>query len=286
MVREHIQKIPQRDSRSHKGDYGRVLVVAGSRGMTGAATLSCMGSMRSGSGLVYCIVPESVEQVMSVKLTEVIIVGAKDLSEGCLAPCSRKEVVSMSKSCDVVAIGPGLGSNVQTFRLVKGLVTDIEKPLVLDADGLNALAGETDILRDRKFPAVITPHPGEMARLLGLDKEEVQQEREEVASGAAERFGCVVVLKGHNTVVASPDGAVFVNTTGSSAMATAGMGDILTGMIASFIGQGLDEFSSAVCAVYLHGSAGDLAAKEKGAFSTIATDVLAFLPEAFRRAGI
>lgn len=286
MVREHIKKISPRKKDSHKGDYGRVLVVAGSPGMTGASCLCAMGALRAGSGLVTCSVPESLNSIIEAKLTEVMSLPLEETKSGTFSARALKPLVSFSSGCDVVAIGPGLGLSIDVKKLVKGLLKEVEVPIVLDADGLNSLGGQTSSLKKRKAPTVITPHPGELARLVKKDIPSVQKKRSDVAKKVALDTGCVVVLKGHRTVVASSKGDTYVNETGNSGMATGGTGDVLTGMIASFIGQGIEAYSAAVSAVYLHGLAGDVAANEKGIFSLIASDIIESLPEAFKKAGI
>ncbi len=286
MVKEHIKKLPQREEDTHKGDYGKVLVVAGSRGMTGAAYLTSQGALKSGSGLVTCAIPESLNEIMEVKLTEVMTLALPDKGTNSLGIESKKAILDFASKCDVVALGPGLGQKDETQSLVKELIEKIEKPLVIDADGINALGGQLDILRNRKGRTVLTPHPGEMARLLGKDIDSIRKDKEEVAKSVAEITSAVVCLKGHRTVVASPEGQIYVNETGNSGMATGGMGDVLTGMIASFIGQGVEDYSASIISVYLHGLAGDIAAEKEGVFSMTATDVLSNLHLAFERAGI
>ncbi len=286
MVRKHIDKIPVRRKDSHKGDYGRVFVIAGSVGMTGAAYLSCQGALRAGSGLVVNGIPESLNHVMEVKLTEAMTLPLAESKKRSLAKNARKEIIDFSRKCDAVVIGPGIGAAEETRALIRELVKKIECPIVLDADGLNALEGRTILLKKRKFRTVITPHPGEMARLIKKEVSFLQMQRTEIAKKVAKDTGTVVCLKGHRTVVASPEGQTYVNDTGNSGMASGGTGDVLTGMIASFIGQGVDDFSSTVSAVYLHGLAGDIAGREKGPFSMVATDILECLPRAFEKAGI
>ncbi len=286
MVREHIEKIPGRREDSHKRDYGNILVIAGSRGMTGAAYLSSQGALLSGSGLVTNGVAESLNSIMEVKLTEVMTLPLAETQNHSLSLRAKDKILDFSRNCNVVAIGPGLGLEEETRKLVRELLAAIEVPVVLDADGINALQGEMELLRQRKGRTVITPHPGEMARLMGASTDEVQSKRGDIAKSVAEVTGAVVCLKGHRTVVANSEGALYVNDTGNSGMATAGTGDVLTGMIASFIGQGVDDYSAAVSAAYLHGLAGDIAAEKRGQFSLIASDLLEFLPEAFDKAGI
>ncbi|MFC1548470.1 NAD(P)H-hydrate dehydratase [Candidatus Omnitrophota bacterium] len=286
MVREHIEKIPSRCEDSHKGDYGKVFVLAGSRGMTGAAYLCSQGALYSGSGLVTNGIPQSLNSIMEVKLTEAMTLSLPETDNQCLSLKAKGKILEFSKNCDAVVLGPGLGAEGSTRMLVNELLEKIEQPVVLDADGINALEGNLDVLRAREFRAVLTPHPGEMARLLNKNVDEIQSNRIDMARSVAEVTGFVVCLKGHKTVVASPEGKIYVNETGNSGMASGGSGDILTGMIASFIGQGVEDYSSAVCAVYLHGLAGDVAAEEIGQFSMTATDILDFLPEAFDKAGM
>jgi NAD(P)H-hydrate epimerase len=286
MVREHIGKMPVRKEDSHKGDYGRVLVVAGSRGMTGAAYLASQGALKSGSGLVTNAVPESLNKIMEVKLTEVMTLPVAETEKQALGAMAKGEILDFSRKCDAVALGPGLGREAETCQLVLELLEGIECPIVLDADGLFALGGQLEPLRKRTARTVMTPHPGEMARLMGKEIGSVQSDRTEAAKSIAEVTGTIVCLKGHKTVVADPQGLVYVNETGNSGMATGGTGDVLTGMIASFIGQGVDDFSAAAVAVYLHGMAGDIAAEEEGPFCMTATDILDYLPEAFGKAGI
>ena len=286
MVREHIEKMPSRRENSHKGDYGRVLVIAGSPGMTGAAFLCSQGALVSGSGLVTCGIPVSLNDIMEVKLTEVMTLPLEETRNRSLSLRAKKAILAFAQKCDVVALGPGLGNDAETRSLVVELLEAVEHPIVLDADGINALEGEPRLLKKREYRTVVTPHPGEMARLTGKDVAGVQANRLEAAVNVAEETGAVICLKGHKTVVASPDGTTYVNGTGNSGMATGGMGDILTGMIASFIGQGVDDLSAAISAVYLHGLAGDIAAEKKGPFCMIASDVLECLSEAFDKEGV
>lgn len=286
MVKEHIGKISGRKVDSHKGDYGKVFVVAGSPGMTGAAYLSSQAAAKAGSGLVTNGIPASLNEIMEIKLTEVMTIALDENKSGCLCLASKDKIIDFSKKCDVVVIGPGIGSDTETGALVKVLLAEIDLPVVLDADGLNALEGDISILKDRASRTVITPHPGELSRLTGVDVSSIQSDRMKAAKNAAEETGAVVCLKGHRTVVAGKDGQIYVNDTGNSGMATGGSGDILTGMIASFIGQGIDDFSAAVSSVYLHGIAGDIAAERKGQFSMIATDILDSISDAFKKADI
>jgi len=282
MVKKHLTKLKGRPRDTHKRDFGHVFVVAGSAGMTGAAFLAAQAAIRSGSGVVTCGIPKSLNPVMEVKLTEVMTLPLAETKYATLALSSKKDILSFSEKCDVIALGPGISRHEETLCLARALIKDIKRPLVLDADGIIALAGNTASLRKRKHATVITPHPGEMAKVLSTDTHNVQKNREKTALSFAKRHGVVTVLKGYRTVVADPAGEIYVNTTGNSGMSTAGAGDVLTGMLASFIGQGLDSYSASVIAVYIHGIAGDIAAREKGIFGMIAGDILECVPQAIR----
>ncbi len=286
MAHEHLGKIPGRKDENHKGDYGRVFVVAGSRGLTGAAYLTSMGALKAGSGLVTCGIPESLNTIMEIKLTEVMTRPLAETAGQSFSKKAKKDILEVLSKCDVLALGPGIGTEAETKELVKEILLEAKKPVVLDADGLNCLEGDVGVLTKRKSSTVITPHPGEMATLVGKEVSEIQADREEAAKSLAEVTGSVVCLKGHKTIIASPDGSVYVNATGNSGMATGGTGDVLTGMIASFIGQGVEEYSAAVSAVYLHGLAGDLAAERKSPFCMIASDILDNLGDALEREGM
>jgi ADP-dependent NAD(P)H-hydrate dehydratase / NAD(P)H-hydrate epimerase len=287
MVKEHIEKICSRKEDSNKGDYGKILVVAGSKGMTGAAYLCSMGALRAGSGLVTCAVPETLSTVMEVKLTEVMTLSLPAGTDGsAFGPKAVKGILDHAEKCDAVAIGPGLGKSPDVEKIVTELIKKISCPIVIDADGLNVISGNIEIIKKRTAPTVITPHPGEAGRVLGEDACSVQGNRVVSAKRLAQMTGAVVCLKGHRTVVTRPDGETFINDTGNSGMGTGGTGDVLTGIITSFIGQGLEVYGAAVSGVYLHGLAGDIAMQRKGAFSMIASDILDSLPEAFAKSGL
>ena len=286
MVKEYIDNIPTRVSESHKGDYGKVFIVAGSRGMTGAAYLASQGALVSGSGLVTCGVPESVNDILEIKLTEVMTLPLSETRKCSINNNAKKDILQFGLGCDAVGIGPGLGMETETISLVKAVVRELGVPMVIDADALNAIGEDVSIVAERKSDTVLTPHPGEAGRLLGMTTNEVQESREHSACKLSELSNAIVCLKGHKTVVCAPNGKMYINTTGNSGMATGGTGDVLTGMITSFIGQGIDAYSASVSAVYLHGLAGDIAAKDIGPFSLIASDLLDYLPEAFSEAGL
>lgn len=271
--------LPLRTADAHKGTAGKVLVIAGSRGMTGAAALTSLAALRAGAGLVILGISEQLHDIMEVKLTEVMTSPLPGNSDACLDSSCVGPVIELSARANVLAIGPGLGGQAFTAEAVREIIRQAEVPLVIDADGLNALVGFTDILLDSQALAVLTPHPGEMARLTGLSAAQVNSDRVNVARQSALEWGSIIVLKGVPTIVAFPDGEIFINTSGNPGMATGGTGDVLTGVIASLIAQGLSSHDAAVAGVYLHGYAGDLAAAS-GRTGLIASDVLAALPAA------
>jgi ADP-dependent NAD(P)H-hydrate dehydratase / NAD(P)H-hydrate epimerase len=282
MVKKHISKIGKRKIDTNKKDFGHVFVIAGSIGMTGAAYLTSEASMLSGSGLVTCGIPKSLNSIMEVKLTEPMTLPLPETKDISLSTKAEKEIIRFSKKTDVLAIGPGISKNKDTQKLVRNLLKKINKPIVLDADGIISLVNNGDLLNKRKSPTILTPHPGEFSKIVSKDIATIQAIRTKIASNFARKHKVILVLKGQKTVVAGPKGEIYVNTTGNSGMSTAGTGDVLTGMISSFIGQGIDPYGASVIGVYIHGLAGDLAAKEKGHFSLIASDLLKQLPKAIR----
>ncbi|MCX5686098.1 MAG: NAD(P)H-hydrate dehydratase [Candidatus Omnitrophica bacterium] len=284
-IKDVISKFPKRNADSHKGDFGHVLVIAGSQGYTGAAYLTAQAAILSGSGLVTLAVGKGIYDVMASKLTEVMVRPFFETRDSSLSLLAEKELVGFSEKTSSIAIGPGISQNKETQNLVRNLITRLDKPIVLDADGINAAAGHPEILRSARRGIVLTPHPGELSRLIGKDVDEIQKNRTDIALKFANEYNTVLVLKGHNTVVADPKGELYINETGNAGLATGGTGDVLTGMIASFIGQGVDNFSASILGVYFHGLAGDLALKEKGALSLIATDLLNKLPEVLKALG-
>ena len=268
---------------THKGDVGRVFLLAGSVGLSGAAALCTMGALRVGAGLVTLGIPKSLHDPMVEKLTEAMLKVLPETKEGSLSVQGFPEIVSTIDAMDAVAIGPGLSQQPQTKELVRQLLPRITKPLVLDADGLNALADDVDVLKKRTLPLILTPHPGEMGRLIRQSADDVQRDRERTAQEFAKKYRVVVVLKGHRAVVASYDGTTYVNDTGNPGMASGGCGDVLTGMIAGLLGQKLSLFDAAQLGVYLHGVAGDLAAAERGQIGLLASDLVDRIPQAIRQ---
>ena len=270
--------ISPRSPDTHKGDYGRVLVVAGSRGKTGAAHLAAVGALRSGAGLVTIATPACCVPVIAAMAPEYMTEGIDERADG-LDPESVDRVLDLAR--DVIAVGPGLGQAPSTKRFVKALVDRATMPLVVDADGLNAFTDDPDRLSGREGrDVIITPHPGEMARLVGMSTDEVQSSRLEIARNFAAARHVYVVLKGHRTLIATPDAKVFINPTGNAGMATGGAGDVLTGMIAAWLAQLLDAEAACKLAVYLHGMAGDLAEADEGEVSMTAGDIAGHLGDA------
>lgn len=275
--------IAKRNHNSHKGTYGRVAIIAGSRGMTGAPFLSSQGALRTGSGLVYTIIPESLETVMSIKLTEAIIRPIKDKDTGHFLKDSIEPIIKEVKEMDCIALGPGIGVDKDRIQLVSEIIRDTKVPMVVDADGINCIAENIEILNQGKGPIIITPHPGEMARLLNKDIQEIEKNRQYYSQYISEKYNIIVVLKGNKTIVTSPEGHTYINKTGNPGMATAGSGDVLTGIIASLLGQRLDPFDAAKLGVYLHGLAGDITRDRLGEYGMIASDIIEAIPYAIMR---
>jgi hydroxyethylthiazole kinase-like uncharacterized protein yjeF len=264
---------PCRYAGSHKGDYGHLAIIAGSVGMTGAATLAAEGALRIGTGLVTVAVPESLNDILEVKLTEAMTIPVTENSSRAFGTRSLDQVLEVIEKRDAAVIGPGLGRNEDTVAFVLDLVKRLRKPAVIDADGLFALSNDLSILKTVEVPIVMTPHPGEMATLLGTSVSEVQSNRLEVALAFARDYGVTVVLKGAGTIIADVSGRAYINTTGTPGMATGGVGDVLAGMIGGLLAQGWTAERAACTAVYIHGRAGEIAAEECTEPSMIASDV-------------
>jgi ADP-dependent NAD(P)H-hydrate dehydratase / NAD(P)H-hydrate epimerase len=274
--------LPPRKRAAHKGSFGHAGIIAGSSGKTGAAAMAALGALRAGAGLVTVSIPEGLHGVLESKLLEAMTFPVAETASHSLAKAAKASLLGFAAAKTAVAMGPGIGCETETVGLVQELITEIKRPLVLDADGINALAGHAHILRRAQAPVILTPHPGEMARLLGTSAGDVQKDRLGVAGGFAREFNVHVVLKGAGTVIAAPDGALAVNPTGNPGMATGGTGDVLTGMIVGFLAQGLSPWDAACAGTYLHGLAGDLAAARRGEIGMIARDLVDAIPEAIR----
>jgi len=276
--------LPYRRPDGHKGDFGKLLLVAGSTGLTGAAALASMAAGRSGCGLIKLGSPASTQPILASKLTEVMTIPLPEVSrKGVLALRGLGEIRKYVDQHDAIMIGPGLGPHHETRELMRRLIPNLSRPAIVDADGINAFEGAVDLLQQRTGAAdlVLTPHPGEYARLTGVIVPEDVQERINCILQTASELAAVIVLKGSPTLVAEPQGACYLNPTGNAGMATGGSGDVLSGMIGSFLAQGLSPLDAALCGVYLHGRAGDLAADAFTQRAMIAGDIITHLPEAF-----
>ncbi len=272
--------LPARPADGHKGTFGRVLVIGGSVGYTGAPVLASKAAQRTGSGLVTVAVPSSIYPIVAVKCDEVMPTPVPAGENGGFCEEEFQTLWNLIQGKDAVLIGPGMGDSVKLDGMVTRLLTETEKPVILDADGLNVLSRHMDVLSFRRGKiTILTPHDGEFSRLGGDPSSE---NRLESARSFAEQYGCVLILKGHNTIIALPDGICYVNQTGNSGMAKGGSGDILGGMLLSLLGQGLPAEKAAVCAVFLHGLAGDLAAAEKGEYGMLPTDLTEQIPYAIK----
>jgi len=267
---------------AHKGHTGHLLVIAGSTGKTGAAAMTATSAMRSGAGLVTLGIPASLNPVLEAQVIETMTEPLPETVKGILDETSVNRIMDLLSDKKCLAIGPGIGTAPETQKLFKHLLQENTKPVVIDADGLNILAGHIEILKGLDTPVVLTPHPGEMARLIGTTSADVQKDRIKCARNFSTKFDVHVVLKGARTVVAHPDGRVFINPTGNPGMASGGMGDVLTGIIAGFIAQGHPPELAAHAGVYLHGAAADYLANNKGPFGYLATDVMNILPEVIK----
>ena len=272
---------PPRARDAHKGTYGHLLVVAGSIGKTGAAALAAMAAMRSGSGLVTVATPESQQPIVAGLAREPMTAPLPETPAGTLALAAHDALVHLGLARDAVAIGPGLGLEAQTQEVVRRLARDLARPMAIDADGLTALAGHLHLLREARGPRCLTPHPGEMARMLGVKVEDVQRDRIETVRAFSSRYRVHCVLKGATSVIGAPDGRVFLNPTGNPGMASGGTGDVLTGILGGFLARGMDACAALCAAVYIHGLAGDLAAARVGEEALVASDVVEALPQAF-----
>lgn len=279
--RDIARLFPPRPRDAHKGTYGHLLLVAGSAGKTGAAALAAEAAMRSGGGLVTVATPASQQPIVASLIVEAMSEPLPETAARTIAAKAQEVVTELAASREAVAIGPGLGRDQETQQAVRGLVRDLDKPLALDADGLIALAGHLPTLRGVPAPRCLTPHPGEMATMLGTTTAEVQRDRIGCVRDFATTHGVHVVLKGARSVIGGPGGRVWVNPTGNPGMASGGTGDVLTGMLGAFLARGLDPEAALLAAVYLHGSAGDAAAARVGEESLVARDVIAAIPVAF-----
>ena len=267
-----LSLLPDRNPWGHKGNFGKLLLLCGSRGYTGAAFFAAMGALRAGAGLVFLGVPESIYGIEAVKLNEPVIFPLPDAG-GRLSADAVPEILTRLPQMDAVLVGPGLGQSEGTLAVVRAVLEKAECPVVVDADGINVLSAHRDLLRGRKSPTILTPHDGEFARLGGV----MGEDRMAAAAALAEELGCVVLLKGHETCITDgTDG--YINPTGNPGMAVGGSGDVLAGVITALLGAGLPPLEAAACGAWLHGAAGDRCAAELGQYGMLPTDMLSALP--------
>jgi NAD(P)H-hydrate epimerase len=280
-------RLLRRKPESNKGDYGHIFILAGCARYSGATVLCAEAAIRSGAGLVTLGIPKGINSpIIKIKPKEVMTLPLPETGSGSLSVTGYGKIKGFAENTSVLVIGPGLSRERSIQSLVRKIARNINTRMVIDADALNALAGNLRILGRQKTEdrgQILTPHPGEMARLLGVSVKEVQQNRKEIAVQFSKRYNLTLVLKGHNTIVSDCKGNLYINKTGNPGMSTAGSGDVLTGIIAAFLGQGLSAFDAAKYGVYLHGLAGDISAKEKTQISLIASDIIAKIPEAIKR---
>ena len=267
-----LSLLPDRDPWSHKGCFGKILLLCGSRGFTGAAALAARAALRTGAGLVFLGVPESIYTIEAVKLDEPIVFPLPD-EDGKLSQAAVPEILHRLKQMDAVLIGPGLGRSAGVLATVKAVLENFEGPVVVDADGINVLSAHKYILRGRSRPTILTPHDVEFSRIGGV----LNQDRCASAADLARDLGCIVLLKGHETVITDGN-RCYLNHTGNPGMAVGGSGDVLAGMIVSLLGQKIEPLTAAACGAWIHGAAGDLCAKELGQYGMLPSDMVEALP--------
>ena len=272
---EMIKKfLPKRAENSHKGTYGKAFIVAGSIGLTGAAILTCKAALKSGIGLLKLYIPESVDTVISSNIAEVITKPLTEAREGVISLSSIDEIIKDSKNSDVVAIGPGCSNTNELKEIIKRFIIKYKKTLVIDADGLNALSKEVSLLNKRVGETILTPHLGEMSRLINKPVEYIEKNKISVAKEFSQKYKVILVLKGARTIISRPNGEIYINLNGNSGMATAGTGDVLTGIITSFVAQGIDSWKACILGVFVHGYTGDYMVEKKGEYGLVAGDLV------------
>ncbi len=277
-----LVELPQRDKDTHKGSYGRALFIAGSSSYLGAPYFSALSFLKAGGGLSYLATPSSISPFLASKGSEIVFIPQKETGSGSLALESKEELLELSQGVNMVVMGPGLSLNEETQELVRELAKRIETPLLIDGDGITAIAGETRLIKERGAETILTPHSGEMARITQMEVDEVNKDKISVVQKTASELNAIIVLKGAHSLIGYPDERVYINTSGNPGMATAGSGDALTGAIAAMYGLGLPLGDAVRMGVFIHGLSGDLAAREKGEDGITAQDILDYLPNAVR----
>ena len=280
---EHIKNImPQRPADANKYSVGSLLCVCGSTGFAGAAALCAKAALRAGAGLVRCAVPRSIYPIVATLVPEAVFLVLEETEDGAISQKETSKIIKAAKKCDAVVLGCGSKLCKDTESIAMSLCMECETPLLLDADGINALSKHINVLKEAKCPLVLTPHEGEMSRLTGVASSKIRANRKKTASEFADEYHCVLVLKGKDTLVASKDRDTLVNTTGNAGMAVAGSGDVLSGMIGAFMAQGVKPFEAAQIGVFLHGLAGDNAKDNLGELSVIPSDIIECIPCAIK----
>ena len=275
--------IPWRVQNMHKGGFGRILIIAGSTGMTGAAALSATSALRAGAGLVYLAIPEGLNPILEEKCTETITIPVHQTDEGSISIKAYDRIMKKISEVDAVAIGPGMSQNAETQKLIRKVIENAAVPLLIDADGINALQGNTEIIKKRRKATILTPHPGEMARLINSSARTVDENRLEVANRFTSEWGVILVLKGVPTIISKDDGTYWLNNCANSGLATGGSGDVLSGLIIGFLGQKTTPLAAAVSGVYIHSLAGEILRENIGEHSMIAGDILNTIPQAIQQ---
>ena len=278
--------VPNRPDNANKGTMGTLLSICGSFGMAGAAILAGKSALRCGVGLEKLAIPKSIYPIAAGSILESVFLPLSETSDGKISRTNIPRLLHEAKKSTAVLLGCGLSVCDDTKALVKSFVENCTAPMVLDADALNCIADNPEILKKRKSDIIITPHPGEMGRLCGITAKEVNADRVDVALSFAKKYGVITVLKGSGTIIASPNGQALLNTTGNSGMATGGSGDVLAGMTAGLLAQGKSAFDCAAAAVYLHGLAGDFAAEKLGKISMLPSDIIDYIAQAFKSSGL
>ena len=277
-----LVKLPERTRDTHKGNYGKALFISGASSYMGAPYFSALSFLKAGGGLSYLAAPKSISPFLASKGSEIVFIPQMETDSGSLALKSREELLESSRSVDIVVLGPGVSLNSETQQLVRELTKRIEVPLIIDGDGLTAIAAEIELVRGRKAPTILTPHGGEMSRIARMEVSEVNRDKINVLQKTARELNAIVVLKGAHSLIGCPDETVYINTSGNPGMATAGSGDALTGAIAAMYGMGLPVEEAARTGVFMHGLSGDLAAADKGEDGITAQDIVDYLPDALK----
>ncbi|MBR3971392.1 MAG: NAD(P)H-hydrate dehydratase [Ruminococcus sp.] len=274
--------MPERSADANKYSVGSLICVAGCYSMAGAAVMCAKSALRMGAGYVRCVVTEEIYPIVSAQVPEAVFLVLPKGENGGIDAGYTKEIIKAADKADAILVGCGMGMSCDTVSIVQSLLTETDTPMVIDADGINAVALHIDILKDIKKPVIFTPHEGEMSRLTGIPSREIHKDRENTAQRFSEEYGVITVLKGKNTVIADKDRELCVNPTGNPGMAVAGSGDVLSGMIASLLCQGAEPFSAAAAGVYLHGLSGDLGAEDLTEYSLLPSDIIDYIPKAIK----